>query len=110
MMTRNVTRMLINTEPVMVGPLLSGIVRGNASPSQKVPWLELGALRCLSEVLMIRIALFALAFAASSASANDLARDLAPTGTLRATYISTNPVQASVDPATKEVRGPAATI
>ena len=59
---------------------------------------------------MIRIALVALAFAASSASANDLARDLAPTGTLRATYISTNPVQASVDPATKEVRGPAATI
>ena len=59
---------------------------------------------------MIRIALVALAFAASSASPNDLARDLAPTGTLRATYISTNPVQASVDPATKEVRGPAATI
>jgi polar amino acid transport system substrate-binding protein len=59
---------------------------------------------------MIRIALVALAFAASTASANDLARDLAPTGSLRATYISTNPVQASVDPATKEVRGPAAAI
>ena len=28
--------------------------------------------------------------------------------TLRATYIATNPVQAFVDPATKEVRGPAA--
>lgn len=37
-----------------------------------------------------------------------LASDLAPTGTLRATYIATNPVQAFVDPATKEVRGPAA--
>ena len=37
-----------------------------------------------------------------------LASDLAPTGTLRATYIATNPVQAFVDPATNEVRGPAA--
>ena len=51
-----------------------------------------------------------LAFAASAARANDLARDLAPTGTLRATYIATNPVQAFVDPATKEMRGPAAAI
>ncbi len=40
--------------------------------------------------------------------ANDLAKTVAPTGTLRATYISTNPVQAFVDPATKEVRGPGA--
>ena len=40
----------------------------------------------------------------SAASANELV----PTGTLRATYIGTNPVQAFVDPATKEVRGPAA--
>ena len=31
-------------------------------------------------------------------------------GTLRATYIATNPVQAFVDPATKEVRGPAAAL
>src|ERR1041385_5671712 len=44
------------------------------------------------------------------ARADDLARTLAPTGTLRATYIATNPVQASVDPMTKEVRGPAAEI
>jgi polar amino acid transport system substrate-binding protein len=110
MMTRNVTRMLINTEPVMVGPLLSGIVRGNASPPRKFHRWNSGCYAVLSEVLMIRIALVALAFAASSASPNDLARDLAPTGTLRATYISTNPVQASVDPATKEVRGPAAAI
>src|SRR5882672_10875311 len=36
------------------------------------------------------------------------ANDLAPTGTLRATYIGTNPVQAFVDPATKQVGGPAA--
>jgi ABC-type amino acid transport substrate-binding protein len=35
------------------------------------------------------------------------ADDLLPTGTLRATFIATNPVQATVDPATGEVRGPA---
>jgi len=36
------------------------------------------------------------------------ASDLAPTGTLRATYIASNPVQAFVDAKTGEVRGPAA--
>jgi polar amino acid transport system substrate-binding protein len=35
------------------------------------------------------------------------ADDLVPTGTLRATFIATNPIQAIVDPATGEVRGPA---
>jgi len=45
---------------------------------------------------------------ASAAHAADPARDLSPSGTLRATYIATNPVQAFVDPATREVRGPAA--
>src|SRR5438067_11306650 len=50
-----------------------------------------------------------LALAAPAAAA-DLAADLAPTGTLRAAYIATNPVQAFVDPVTKEVRGPAAAI
>jgi len=50
-----------------------------------------------------------LALAAPAAAA-DPAADLAPTGTLRAAYIATNPVQAFVDPATKEVRGPAAAI
>jgi polar amino acid transport system substrate-binding protein len=54
---------------------------------------------------MIRPAL-ALLFALAGHTA--LANDLAPTGTLRATYIATNPVQAFVDPATREVRGPAA--
>ena len=54
---------------------------------------------------MIRPAL-ALLFAIIGHAA--LASDLAPTGTLRATYIATNPVQAFVDPQTKEVRGPAA--
>jgi len=35
------------------------------------------------------------------------AADLAPTGTLRASFIATNPVQGRVDPSTKEVTGPA---
>src|SRR5437763_10477691 len=55
------------------------------------------------------ISLLAL-LAAFPARANDPAQDLAPTGTLRATYIATNPVQAFVDPASKEVRGPAAAL
>lgn len=61
---------------------------------------------------MTRLAftILALLATASSAQANDLAKDLAPAGTLRAAYIATNPVQASVDPATREVRGPGAEI
>ena len=34
--------------------------------------------------------------------------ELAPTGTLRATFIATNPVQAVIDPTSGEARGPAA--
>jgi len=37
-----------------------------------------------------------------------LAADLAPTGTLRASFIATNPVQGRVDPGTGEVTGPVA--
>src|SRR5947209_9324047 len=60
---------------------------------------------------MLRLALTLVALlAASQARATDLAKDLAPTGTLRATYIATNPVQAFSEPATKEVRGPAAAL
>jgi polar amino acid transport system substrate-binding protein len=59
---------------------------------------------------MIRFAALLLFAFTSAAAANDLASTLAPTGTLRATYIATNPVQAFVDPATKETRGPAAAI
>jgi polar amino acid transport system substrate-binding protein len=59
---------------------------------------------------MIRLAACLLLATVLPAQANDLAKDLAPTGTLRATYIATNPVQAFVDPATKEVRGPGAEI
>ena len=59
---------------------------------------------------MIRLAACLSLVLALPAKANDLAKDLAPTGTLRATYIATNPVQAFVDPATKDVRGPGAEI
>src|ERR1044072_5769170 len=61
---------------------------------------------------MIRLpfALLALFTTALPAAANDIAKQLAPTGTLRALYIAANPVQASVDLATKDVRGPAADI
>src|SRR4051794_34303009 len=59
---------------------------------------------------MIRFAAVLLLLALGAARADDLAKDLAPTGTLRATYIATNPVQASADAATGELRGPAAAI
>jgi polar amino acid transport system substrate-binding protein len=59
---------------------------------------------------MIRLAACLLLVLALPAKANDLAKDIAPTGTLRATYIATNPVQAFVDPVTKDVRGPGAEI
>jgi polar amino acid transport system substrate-binding protein len=52
--------------------------------------------------------LVAVAFAALSLGATARADDRVPTGTLRVTYIATNPVQASVDPKTGEVRGPGA--
>jgi polar amino acid transport system substrate-binding protein len=51
-------------------------------------------------------ALLAVLLVSQQVSANDLV----PTGTLRATYIATNPVQAFIDPNTKEVRGPGAEI
>lgn len=59
---------------------------------------------------MLRMMFAALALAAASPALADDAKDLAPTGTLRAVYISANPVQAFIDPATKEVRGPGADI
>jgi len=54
------------------------------------------------------IALLAL-LAVCPAQANDVAT-LAPTGTLRATFIGRNPVQATIDEKTGEARGPAAEI
>jgi polar amino acid transport system substrate-binding protein len=56
------------------------------------------------------IALLALLAALTPAAANDLAKDLAPTGTLRVTFIGRNPVQATIDEKTGEARGPAAEI
>jgi polar amino acid transport system substrate-binding protein len=44
------------------------------------------------------------------ALANDPAKELAPTGTLRATFIGRNPVQAIIDERTGVARGPAAEI
>src|SRR5882757_5607328 len=62
-------------------------------------------------MFMIRaIAVFAILATVLPARADDSAKVLAPTGTLRAAYIATNPVQAFVDPVTKEVRGPGAEI
>src|SRR5215472_5593158 len=37
-----------------------------------------------------------------------IAADLAPTGTLRAAFLRTNPVQGRIDPQTKSVSGPVA--
>jgi polar amino acid transport system substrate-binding protein len=48
--------------------------------------------------------------AAASLCATARADDRVPTGTLRVTYIATNPVQASVDPKTGEARGPGADV
>jgi len=39
-----------------------------------------------------------------------VAADLAPTGTLRATFLAGNPVQATVDASTGAISGPAADI
>jgi len=57
---------------------------------------------------MRRFAVGAVMIFAACALVNPAqADDLVPTGTLRATFIGTNPVQATVDPATGEIRGPA---
>jgi len=60
---------------------------------------------------MIRIGLvLAVVAAILPARADEAASVLAPTGTLRAAYIASNPVQGFVDPASGQVRGPAADI
>jgi polar amino acid transport system substrate-binding protein len=53
---------------------------------------------------------FASAVLTLAACAAALADDRVPTGTLRVTYIATNPVQASIDPKTGETRGPGAEV
>ncbi len=57
---------------------------------------------------MIRLRVIALAVTAGLLAAAAQAHDLTPTGTLRATFLAQNPVQAVTDAATGEVRGPAA--
>src|SRR3954469_12723281 len=91
--TRNVTRTLMRSDAVMVVP---SEIRGDNNAGTKK--FQSGNL-----VLLI---FFAFLFA-SPAQADEAAQNLAPAGTLRATYIATNPVQASIDPSTNEVRGPA---
>ena len=58
---------------------------------------------------MIRMIPLLALLAASPAHADDVVQ-LAPTGTLRATFIGRNPVQATIDAASGEARGPAAEI
>jgi polar amino acid transport system substrate-binding protein len=50
---------------------------------------------------------FAIVVILAGCPALTVANELAPTGTLRAAYLSTNPAQAMRDPATGEIRGPA---
>jgi polar amino acid transport system substrate-binding protein len=66
--------------------------------------------QCVETFMIRAIAVLAILAVALPARADDSAKVLAPTGTLRAAYIAANPVQAFVDPATKEVRGPGAEI
>jgi polar amino acid transport system substrate-binding protein len=57
---------------------------------------------------MMRIFAFAVTAVLICTAAH--ADDRVPTGTLRVTYIATNPVQASIDPKTGETRGPGADV
>src|ERR1700730_15468201 len=52
--------------------------------------------------------LIVLTMLLSSVAATAMGQGLAPTGTLRATFLGSNPVQARVDPKNGEVSGPAA--
>lgn len=62
------------------------------------------------QTMQVKLGSLALLLAGSCAFAATPAATLAPTGTLRATYIASNPVQAFVDPASGETRGPAAAL
>jgi polar amino acid transport system substrate-binding protein len=53
---------------------------------------------------------FAFSVVALFLCATAQADDRVPTGTLRVTYIATNPVQASIDPTTGATRGPGAEV
>ncbi len=60
--------------------------------------------------MRIKAIIAAGALAGLTMAAPARADDAVPTGTLRATYIATNPVQAFVNPTTGETRGPGADI
>src|SRR5258707_15822855 len=67
-----------------------------------------GRIHAPQEIPMVRF--FAAAVVALTVCTAAHADDKVPTGTLRVTYIATNPVQASIDPKTGEVRGPGADV
>ena len=52
-------------------------------------------------------ALLLLAACASAPAPEEVRKELAPTGTLRAAFLASNPVQGRVDPKTGAVSGPA---
>ncbi len=61
-------------------------------------------------MVRVLVLLVALTITPACIAADDPLTMLAPTGTLRAVFIATNPVQAVTDAATGEVRGPAAAL
>jgi polar amino acid transport system substrate-binding protein len=62
----------------------------------------------LTRLTLAAAAIISGAPAWSAPDAGTMDRSLLPTGTLRAAFIASNPVQAVADPQTAEVRGPAA--
>jgi polar amino acid transport system substrate-binding protein len=73
------------------------ILWNNRRMRLKLPVLEAG---------IICVSMFVSGFLNEPASAADNMPVFAPTGTLRATYLGSNPVQARTDPKTGEVTGP----
>jgi polar amino acid transport system substrate-binding protein len=65
-------------------------------------------MKCINGGASMRAFALILTLACAVVPVRAHASELAPTGALRATFIATNPVQARVDAATGEVRGPAA--
>jgi polar amino acid transport system substrate-binding protein len=66
------------------------------------------SMRAYVAIPLMMLCLGASGFAQESSAQEKFAKEKLPTGTLRATYIATNPVQAFVDQKTGEVLGPGA--
>jgi polar amino acid transport system substrate-binding protein len=66
------------------------------------------SMRAYVAIPLMMLCLGASGFAQESSAQEKFAKEKLPTGTLRATYIATNPVQAFLDQKTGEVRGPGA--